>query len=168
MDFKDFFIESSLEGLHDSAVQAFPNTTRRQHVIDPVEVEDIVYTPYLGVNTLYVRADMRNEDRHYRSSILFKGVNYHEQDGINLINVMRDGRNYFLERLTLETEVNIRCNCPDFKWRFVHYDHLDRSLYGRNRAPYQNQGGPPANPMEMPGMCKHLMALTRDLEGVLL
>ena len=76
------------------------------------------------------------------------------------------GKEYSFGKLSLEnTDVVLRCNCADFRWRFNWYDHLDKSLYGRKRAKYESKGiGPPANPLELPGICKHLMKTAHVLQ----
>ena len=165
MDFKIFINESSLNDLHQSSVGAFPDTRMRQHATQPIEITEFNVTPYLGVRTLFLRARATNEDRHYSPMILFKGVQYHEnQDVQGLAQIELGGRNYFFEQLSLENNhVMLRCDCNDFKWRFNYYDYTDGSLHGRVRAPYHGQGGAPANPHEMPGMCKHLMKMTEVL-----
>lgn len=164
MEFQQWLNESTLNELVQSAIDAFPNTTKRQHVVNEVEIQNLALTPYLGVRTLFVRATAINEDRQYRPMILFRNVNYRPQGEGRLVQIERHGRQYFLEQLLAdEHDVLTRCNCPDFYWRFHHYNSLDHSLYGRNRNPYDGQP-PPANPQEMPGMCKHLMALKQNLE----
>jgi hypothetical protein len=162
MDFKGYINESSLNTLYQSAVDAFPNTRKRQFAVGEIEIENVRAVPYLGMRTLFVQSGARNQDRHYSPVILFRDVNYNENGEII---IEYQGDEYRFDRLSLNNnDVLIRCNCPDFYWRFTHYNHLDHSLYGRDRAFYQNQGGPPANPQEMPGMCKHLLALIRDLD----
>ncbi len=156
--------EATLHSLHQSAVAAFPGTRRRQHVVGPIEISELSWTPFLGVRTLFVRGKARNEDREYRPMILFKNVRYLQEGGIAL--VANDQKVYRLHPLA-ENDVLLRCDCMDFHWRFNYYDSLDRSLYGRVRKKYEGQGGPPANPMKMPGMCKHLMALRLALADVL-
>jgi hypothetical protein len=147
--------ESSFNDLYASTVRAFPRTTKRQHAVHPIIIEELRWTPFVGVKTLFIKAEARNEDRHYSSIILFKNVNY---NGNQVRIVASDGLTYHFDKLTLEdTDILVRCNCPDFYWRFNYYNHQDKSLYGRVRAPYESQGGPPANPMKLPGMCKHLM-----------
>jgi hypothetical protein len=95
---------------------------------------------------------------------MFKNVQYHNGGDIE-ITASDNGQNYRLNSLSAnDTHVLVRCNCKDFFWRFNYYDHVDDSLYGRVRKPYiaiANLG--PVNPQEMPGMCKHLMALHREI-----
>jgi hypothetical protein len=166
MDFQTYINESSLNNLHQSAVAAFPGTTKRQHATQPIRITRLEWIPFLGMKTLYVKGLAQNEGKEYKTAILFKGVNYHrERDVPNLARLMTGGEEYLLDRLSLEdTDVMLRCNCGDFYWRFNYYNHLDRSLYGRKRRAYEAVGGrPPANPTESPGMCKHLMKTVRAL-----
>lgn len=149
------FREASLPDLFDSAVRAFPRTTKRQHAVDPIIIEELRWTPFVGMKTLFIKAEARNETRHYSPIVLFKNVNY---DGEGVRITASDGLEYHFDHLPLEgTDVLVRCNCPDFHWRFNYYNHLEGSLYGRKRSPYESHGGPPANPLELPGLCKHLM-----------
>ena len=76
-----------------------------------------------------------------------------------------DGLIYNFGKLSLENnDVLLRCNCNDFKCRFNFYDHIDKSLYGNKRKKYENLGGAPANPMKLPGMCKHIMKTAQALK----
>jgi hypothetical protein len=163
-----FLNESSLAGLHDSAVRAFPKTTKRQHAVGPVVIDEFRWTPFLGVRTLFVRAEATSQSRQYSPIILFKNVDY-DGDGAT-ITASDDGLEYSFTPLSVEdNQVLVRCNCPDFHWRFNYYNHLDRSLQGKKRAKYEGKGGPPANPSQLPGLCKHLMKAVSALRdaGVL-
>ena len=71
------YIESSLTDLYQSAVEAFPGTTKRQHAIDPITVVNLRWTPFIGMKTLLIRGTAHNEDREYNPLILFKKVAYH-------------------------------------------------------------------------------------------
>lgn len=159
--------ESSLADLYDSAVEAFPKTTKRQHVTGPVQIEDVFFLPYLGMKTLFVRSRAVNEDREYKTVMLFRGVDYRRGPGRGLVEIDDEGTTRYLKPLSRQdSQVLVRCNCMDFYYRFNFYDHLDRSLYGNKRAPYVSKGiGPPANPMEMPGECKHLMKMAEELRN---
>ena len=156
-----------MEELYQSSVDAFPGTTKRQHAVDPIKITNIRWLPYLGVRTLFVRAEARNENRHYNPMVLFKNVQYHNANAQGRIRLATNNRTYFLEQLSLEnTDVLLRCQCEDFKWRFQHFDKLDKSLYGSNRKKYEALYDPgSANPKKMPGMCKHLMVLTTILKS---
>ena len=159
MDFK-IFVESTLNQLYKSAVDAFPNTAFRQHSVDPIKIAQLSIIPYKGMKTIYFKGLAQNEGREYNSTILFKSVKY---DTPNSLRIMADdGLVYNIKKLSTGlNEVFLRCNCKDFYWRFHHYDFVDHSLYGKDRKKYE--GNYRINPKEMPGMCKHLMALARAL-----
>ncbi len=163
----DVYLESSLQGLYQSAVDAFPRTTKRQHAIDPIKIENLRFVPYLGVKTLFIKGLAQNETKKYNPMILFKNVTYYEEATAGAVRIESEGRRYFLDRLSMDdNHIVIRCNCPDFHWRFNFYNHLNKSLYGSKRTRYENQGGPPANPMEKEGMCKHAMKMIKILSEI--
>jgi len=160
------FIESTWPELYQSAVDAFPDTTRRQHVTDPIAISDLMIVPFVGMKTLFIRSTAVNEDREYRPMILVKGIAYHDDREPGDIQIRAsDGGYYWMEQPMMDdNEVLLRCNCQDFYWRFNYYDHLDRSLYGRKRTPYEATINPgSANPQQMPGACKHLMKMMEVL-----
>jgi hypothetical protein len=154
--------ESSLTDLYTSAVQAFPRTTLRQHATQPVRITNIHWTPYLGMRTLFVRGLAQSEGKEYNPIILFKGVNYKVEE---VIIAASNGKEYGFQKLSpIDTEVLVRCNCPDFRWRFAWY--LGEDLYGskpKKYTPIEGSNRPPANPLEMPGICKHVMSLSHAL-----
>jgi len=160
------FLESTFFDLYKSTVVSFPKTTKRQHAIDPIKIVRLEWTPYLGLSTLYLKGLAQNTDnsKEYNPIILFKGVNYHKSKGKNYIEIRDNrGKNYILERID-NNEVLVRCNCNDFFWRGNYADHLDKSLYGRKRAPYlpfSNRDS--VNPNNSPMVCKHIIKLYRVL-----
>ena len=134
--------ESSVEELYDSTVKAFPKTTKRQHAIDLIDITELNWTPYLGMKTLFVKgvAHSQESNKDYDTVFLIKNVNY------NPTNILKNN------------DVLVRCNCQDFLWRWNYTDYKDKSLNGRVRKKYEaiiNPGS--SNPLEMPGMCKHLI-----------
>lgn len=162
MEFSSWLNESSLNDLYNSAVAAFPKTTLRQHAVDPIRIVDLSIVPFKGMKTIYFKGLAQNEGRHYNPIILFKTVHYDSQSPYAIRIVADDGEEYVLEKLSpAANEVNVRCDCPDFYWRFNYYDHLDHSLHGKRRSKYE--GSYRINPKEMPGMCKHLMSLSKAL-----
>jgi hypothetical protein len=151
----EIFNESSVEELYSKTVLAFPKTTKRQHATHPIVIEQLRLTPFVGMKTLFIKGLARNEERSYNTIVLFKNVDYGKKEAKIIVN----DQIFEFNKLSLEsTDVLLRCNCNDFKYRFSYYNHLDKSLYGRKPAPYESKGiGPPANPMQYEGMCKHLI-----------
>ncbi len=163
MNFSGWLNESSLNDLYDSAVDAFPNTAKRQHAVDPIRITQLSIIPFKGVKTLFFKGLAQNEDREYNPIIVFKAVRYHNGPAANAVEVMADdGIPFYVERLSPKNDVLVRCECGDFYWRFNYYDHLDHSLQGKKRTKYE--GAYRINPKELPGMCKHLIKLTQALK----
>lgn len=152
--------ESTLNQLYNSAVRAFPNTRKRQHATDPLQVVEMSWLPFLGMKTLFVKGRVQSEGKNYDTVVLFKNVKYDLTEGGDEMVFLyaSDGLVYHFQPIKEnECDVVVRCNCPDFRWRFNYYNHKDKSLYGNKARKYEGAGGPPANPLQMPGMCKHLM-----------
>jgi hypothetical protein len=160
------FVESTFDELFDSAVRAFPKTRKRQHATDEVHVGQFRWTPFPGVKTFLLRATATNEDRTYSPMILFKRVQFREGPGRGVLKLkISSEETRYIEQLSPDNhDILVRCNCPDFYWRFNYYDHIDRSLYGNKRSKYD--GAYPANPRKLPGMCKHLMKMVYTMQEV--
>jgi hypothetical protein len=158
--------ESTLIQLYHSAIQAFPDTNFRQHATQPIKISKIDWLPFIGTKTLFTKALANNEGKEYNTIILFKGVKYPSVKNEQAIKLTgTDGLSYLIEQIALDkTEVFVRCNCPDFRWRFNLYNSNDHSLFGRKAKKYESKGGPPANPSKLPGMCKHLMQMINALQ----
>ena len=156
-------IETSLQNLYDSAITAFPNTTKRQHATDSVVITNLTWMPFIGMKTLFVKAIAQSEGKEYNPIVIFKRVDY---NGDEITISASDMQEASFSKLSMEdTDVLVRCNCLDHFWRFRHYNSLDKSLYGRDRKKYESKGiGPPANPKQMPGLCKHLMSVVKVLK----
>lgn len=162
----DIWLETTLKELHDSALDAFPNTTMRQYATHPVRVEHMDWVPFKGVGTLFVKGVARNEGRKHESIILFKGVRYAEEQRRGFVKISAsDGKEAYLERLSWSaTQALVRCSCSDFRWRFSHWNSVDGSLFGRAPKRYEATRNPgSSNPDESPGMCKHLMKMAKIL-----
>ena len=166
MDFWDWLVESSLSDLEQSAIEAFPTTSKRQFATQPIKITSIRWIPYVGMRTLYVRGMAQSEGREYNPVILFTDVKYHPELSPGLVEIVAtDGSQHILEKLSAaDTDVRVSCNCPDFKWRFRYYNFVDHSLQGPKGKKYDAEGNrPPANPTESPGLCKHLMKFSSVL-----
>ena len=70
----DKLYESSLSDLYQSAVDAYPKTTLRQHATQPVVITQLHWTPYVGMKTLFVKGIAQNEGKEYSPIILFKNT----------------------------------------------------------------------------------------------
>lgn len=160
------FIETSIHELYKNIEKGFPRTKKRQHSIDTVRVEHLTWIPFLGVKTLFIKGLIKNENKKYDSIILFKNINFNKNEQKNYIKIkMSNGKEYFVEQIDSEKkDVLLRCNCKDFYWRFNYYNSKDHSLYGRKRSKYESNSNIKSNPSEVPGICKHLIKLTKIIK----
>ena len=168
----ELWLETTLKGLYDSALDAFPSTTRRQNSTHSVIVEHMDWVPFRGVKTLFLKSLVRNEGRKNEAIVLFKGVRYADAAQRGFVPIKAsDGRAVYLERLSWDkTDALVRCSCADFRWRFSHWNRVDKSLFGRPARKYEARERPgSSNPDESPGICKHLMKMAKILaeSGVL-
>lgn len=161
------WFESSLNDLYQSAVAAFPYTTKRQYAIDPIVITNLNWVPFLGMKTLFIKGLAQSEGKEYGPTIVFKKVTYHDQQGVGKVSfTASNGQDYIIEQLDIsDQDVLLRCNCGDYRWRWVHFNHLDKSNQGRDRKKYEALYNPgSANPTESIGMCKHLMKMSLALK----
>lgn len=159
------FLETSLAGLYDSVLRAFPHASKRQHSVDEVKIEHLRWVPFRGMGTLFVKAQARREQSKNECTIVFKGVKYGSR-GRGMVELhTSNGERVFLEPLSIESnDVLVRCTCKDFHWRMTHFNSLDGSLFGRDRRKYEALYRPgSSNPKELPGICKHLMKMGKAL-----
>lgn len=159
--------ESSLNDLYQKTVETYPKTGLRQHATQPIVITELQWIPYLGVKTLFIKGIAQSEGKEYNPMILFKRVNYNTKNITETIKLFaNDGNFYKLEKLSLEnTDVNLRCNCPDFYWRANYAHFLNDSLYGKKRTKYESKGiYPPVNPTNAPIICKHLIKMQEVLQ----
>lgn len=160
---KYFFNESTVKELYDTTVKAFPKTLKRQHLVDLIDITELRWTPYVGMKTLYIKGVAHSEEslKDYDTIFVIKNINYNtnnlSKDKIVEIK-SSDGRIVLFEKFNEEKDVLVRCNCQDFFWRWNYTDHLDKSLQGRVRRKYEAIHNPgSSNPLELPGLCKHLI-----------
>jgi hypothetical protein len=133
-----------------------------------VDIYNVEVDGAVGVKTLTFRSEGVGRQSpilpsRWRQIIIAHGVEFSkEKDGQFIIPVDVDGKAYYAHRLTeMETPVRVRCSCPDFLHRFAYPDFGEKSLQGRPK-PYTRKTTtyPPVNPNNIPGLCKHILALT--------
>jgi len=160
---------SSVPDLENNIERGFPETRKRQHATGEVTSRNLQYTPYIGMKMLHVKAQSSSNGHQYQQAIQFNGVDFEREDTPeNATFKAADGSDYHIQPLQLnDHNCKVRCNCLDFYFRFAHYNSSDKSLVGRPPPLYQRktQTRPPANPMRVPGMCKHLLKLVQELQS---
>ena len=166
-DESEILIELTLPQLHQAAVQAFPQTTKRQHATDELNVTAIKMVPHQ--NALMIRAVVKNNNggKQYNTTILLDDVVYEDEDTPdNVTFTGSDGKEYHVRRIPkAHSQAKVRCNCLDLYWRFATWNYNHNSLLGNKPKPYQKKTNrPDANPQQKPGVCKHLMKTISDLQ----
>lgn len=170
LTFKEWLFEkSTIPQLDAKARQAFPHTKKRHNDVNSVNVmPGTFFAPNVPKNELTV--DTRTKSRSgnvHTTRIIFYRVNY-AQPGTPNTTQLPD-MDVAVEPIKLNAETaRVACDCMDFRFRFANHNHRDDSLAGEPPPAYQpvpgsNRG--PANPAALPGLCKHLMAVVRDLRA---
>ena len=165
---ESFLVESSLAVLYNNTVQNFE--TDRQAGSGRVQVVDKVFVASPNQGIVMVKAQTRSSAKQYDTRMSFEGIEFQggeEDEGGNTSSFQTpDGQEYVIVPAEYNSsEVRVSCSCLDFYYRFAVWNSKDSSLLGNPPPPYVNKtdGGKPRNPNQVPGMCKHLMALADDL-----
>lgn len=143
-----------------------------------VQINNVRYIPSVQQGWLEVRCDTAsgNDGNAYETVIRFDGVEYVGRDEFNasandpsmqVVDLTGTDGNLYYARYdnARSLDVQVRCTCEDFRWRFAPYNHGDGSLYGNPPPAYSKKTNrPPVNPSRTPGVCKHLRKLKTALE----
>jgi hypothetical protein len=133
-----------------------------------VKLDNLTFIPMASNNKLKVGSNTTSNNGHdYWSSIVFDNVTYLEAEDPSAFSFTgSDNTEYFIEKLPKNANVKVNCSCLDFHYRFAVWDNKFRALDGNPPPPYIKKGNrPPVNPMQSPGLCKHLIKLMDDLRS---
>lgn len=178
-------LESSIRDLWSKAIRAFPHTRRRQHVVDRVKTEEVKWQAFPGMQVLLASSKVLGEryddgrkpaQRKYRTHLMFRDVKFSESPRKGLLRLRVRGSSptipkgeVYFEQLSFNDSVRVRCNCPDFRWRFNWECESEEptALFGPKAPPYKpahpERYRGPANPSGLAGICKHAMNLALSL-----
>lgn len=162
-------LEMTLYQLDRSTINGFG--PEREVRANRVQVNKVTFTPSQGKSgtQLNVSANIRGTTGlPYVSTIVFQKVQTEPEDLPTNITVKgTDGQDIHLTSVSLNgSNVQVRCTCLDFYWRFAVWNHRKNSLYGPPPDPYvKTTERPPVNPSQKPGVCKHLYKLIQKLKG---
>jgi len=100
----------------------------------------------------------------YPIVVTFFGVSSREkQDKLFKIPVELGGQKVYIKQLSVaDNPVSVRCGCQNFFWMWNWYDFKNKALSGPRVPPYKRKTPPPPegrafqNPIQVPGLCKHL------------
>lgn len=159
--------DSNYNTLYRNIQTGFPNTTRRQHAVGEVFMIGVEYVPNPQQSTLQINGQCRSHGHMYRPVIIFANVEYHPDHVQGSVTVSNpNGSRIHVTPVQTSQNVQVRCTCLDFYFRFSHYNDGDNSLAGPPMPPYQRKttDRPPANPAQVPGLCRHLIKLVDSMK----
>lgn len=133
------------------------------------KVQNVKVVGFPGVRTLLCTAEVIGSSGReaYTMELLFGRVNYtkEKQKGFGEIEVQ--GEKWYYELPTTgNNPVQVRCSCPDYRFRFAWYNKQQGAMYGRDFTKYQKVAGSnrgPANPLKTPGVCSHIANFVEKL-----
>lgn len=160
--------EASYADLEQNTMQFQPPSDKRQHAVNPIQVQQLELVAANQSGTLEARANIQSGGNKYQSIIFFEGVDYQDEDTPqNITFTGADKQEYHIAPISLRTNnVKVRCTCLDFRWRFSVQNQENGSLYGPGPGLYQKTSNrPPNNPQGVPGLCKHLLKLAIELRN---
>lgn len=157
--------EISIKKIEQENKDGFPNTKKRQHIVNLVNARNITFVPYDQSGDLTVKSSVLSKGHTYNASIEFSNVRYHERGPVSFRG--SDNEVYNIDPIRIWTnDVKLSCECLDFRFRFANLHNNNDSLLGDPPPPYMKVPGsnrPPVNPFNALGACKHLLAVSNRL-----
>lgn len=159
---------STADQLDNNIRAAWPDTRKRQNATNEVTVTTTEFIPYIGMKTLHIRSHTRSNGHDHQQAVQFLNVAFANGDSDSVVTIeATDGTETSLIPINLATHnIKCRCTCMDFRFRFANYNSSDKALVGRPPPPYvrKTTTRPPVNPMQVPGVCKHILKLIQVLQ----
>lgn len=152
-------LEVSVRELIDNVI-----SVRKDVSLHNMRVFDVNILPMKGVRTLLVTAMVTSQTGvgSYKVSFQFKNVQFADKKDRNTLHVRAKGYDFYFYPVTGDHDVNVRCSCPDFRYRWGYYDQVNKALLGPRYPPPRSKTRP-ANPWKIPGVCKHIMKVAEFL-----
>jgi len=128
-----------------------------------VQIISKTFIPYPNDGLVEVKAKSRSSAKVYDTQMMFSSVEYGEGGETQFQS--SDGQAYRIVPIGYGSgDVKVNCGCLDFYYRFAAWNHSNGSLHGNPPKPYiKKTDSEPLNPKQIPGLCKHLMALAGEL-----
>jgi len=154
-------VEMTLTDLFNST-KAFHG--RRVFAASGVSILEVRYD-LLPENSLLVKATVQGSEDTYTTIIKFSDVNLKGRTNIET----PDGVKKIAKIKPENNNAEVYCECPFFKWAFNTQNErvgalYDPSVYIRTEQPIGSPRGISPNPTGVPGLCKHLIALSTYLQ----
>lgn len=164
---ESLLLETTLNQLISSTDSGF-DTDRRLSATDTTSVVNIDLVPARG--KLTAKGAVRgSENKVYQVLIQFQTVKYNPPANADRVTFVAAEQTYAISPIDVgNSNVKVRCQCLDFRFRFAMINSADGSLFG-NRPPIYRpvpgSGRGAANPSKTPGICKHIKSLMDELES---
>lgn len=154
-------IESSLGELIRNTEQI--DTTKRHHIADTVRMTGGIQFAKLEQGNILVTA---KTDNGYKPTLKLP---LEQSDSGSVTITLTDGTSETFNPVNMNNDdVQASCNCDDFFFRLATPSAKSGVLFGKiDHAPYIRKGTRRNNiePITKPGLCKHLLKLTRMLRA---
>ena len=163
---KEYLNEITLPQIDANNVRGFPNTQKRQHVVNTVNTQNIQFIPYIPSHALQIIADTQSNGHHYKTSISFDTVEYQEEPTPQSVVIHgTDNEDHNITPISIMMDhVKVDCSCADFRFRFSQQHFKNKSLVGNPPPQYiAKTNRAPVNPFDVLGACKHVLALRDKL-----
>ena len=155
-------VEMTLPELEQSTTSAFPDTKARLNAAGQMTIVDLDVTADESTNVVRLMARVRGSTDTYSPTIVFKDVEVDTEPFTGAIELSDESnsKSLYIERMAPhDHDVAVSCTCKDFVWRFSRQNADKQALNGT--PPQLDSKGlrPSVNPMNAPGICKHIRAL---------
>lgn len=158
-------LEMTYDELYNNTLSAF-STNKRQHLVGEIRITQMRYIPNQPSSAITIKSTTTGQTHDHNQEILIHGVNYNTEDGVTI-----PGYDVTIEPLhTHSNDLQVKCSCSDFYWRFATWNAMNQSLIGDPPPPYVKKSNrPDVNPNQTPGICKHIMAVVNRMrqDGIL-
>lgn len=164
---ESLLLETTLNQLISQTDSGF-DSDRRLNATDTTSVVNIDLVPARG--KLTAKGAVRgSENKVYQVLIQFQTVKYNPPANQDRVTFVAAEQTYAISPIDVgNSNVKVRCQCLDFRFRFAMINSADGSLFG-NRPPIYRpvpgSGRGAANPSKTPGICKHIKSLMDELES---
>ena len=164
---ESLLLETTLNQLISQTDSGF-DTDRRLNATDTTSVVNIDLVPARG--KLTAKGAVRgSENKVYQVLIQFQTVKYNPPANRDRVTFVAAEQTYAISPIDVgNSNVKVRCQCLDFRFRFAMINSADGSLFGNRPPIYRpvpDSGRPAANPSKTPGICKHIKSLMDELES---
>lgn len=160
--------EATIPELRRNLETGFPNTKKRQHSVNEVQVLAINYIPNPTQKTLYIASTTTaSAANQYHQNISLSNIMFDLVDSDINIRLERNNKPFYVRPVNEEnTDIMVSCNCQDYLMRFANINAENNCHIGELPPPYtKTTNRPPVNPSRVPGMCKHIIKVVDYLNA---